>query len=98
MIEGAVRPLHRVVAGLARGGEIRRGVIHGSQSIGVVSLVAGDARRAGQVVVVVGVAVGALARRNRVGIGQRESRAVVVKARIQPRTRVMALIAALREV
>ena len=98
MIEGAIGPLHGIVAGLARGGEIRRGVIHGSQSMGVISLVAGDARRAGQVVVVVDVAVGALARRNRVGIGQREAGAVVVKARIQPRTRVMALIAAEREI
>ena len=59
---------------------------------------AGDARRAGQVVVVVDVAIGAGARRNRVQASQRETGAVVIERRIQPGTGAVTRIASLGEV
>ena len=65
---------------------------------GVVLLMARVAQRAVQIVVVVDVAIGTLARRYRVRTGQCKSCAVVIERRIQPRTRVVALIAGLREV
>lgn len=58
----------------------------------------GIARRAREVVVVVHVAVGTLPRRHRVRSGQDEAGARMVKRRVQPRGRVVALIAALREI
>ncbi len=57
-----------------------------------------DTGRAGQVVVVVHVAVGALPRRDRMRTRQREARAVVIESRIQPRSRAVALIAGLRKI
>jgi hypothetical protein len=51
-----------------------------------------------QVVIVVDVAVGTLPRRHNVGTGQREASAVVIEAGIQPRRRVVALIASLGEI
>ena len=57
-----------------------------------------DTGRAGQVVVVVHVTVGALPRRDRMRTRQREARAVVIESRIQPRSRAVALIAGLREI
>jgi len=59
---------------------------------------AADACRGGQVVIVVNVAIGALARRNRVKSGQRESSGVVIERRIHPVRRVMTLVTGLREV
>ena len=59
---------------------------------------AGIARRARQVVIVVCVAVGTLTRRHRVRSGQREAGTVVVERRVQPRGRVVALIAPLGEI
>ena len=64
----------------------------------VVLLVAADARRAGDVVVVVDVAVGTLPRRNGVRAGQREPGGVVVERCIQPTAGVVTLLAGLREV
>lgn len=57
-----------------------------------------DAGRGRQIVVVVDVAVRALAWRHRVQTGQRESGAVVIERRTEPRARVMALLAGLREI
>lgn len=75
-----------------------RDVVHRSYCVVVIVLVARNAGGAGQVVIVVDVAVGTLSRRNRMRSGQRESGAAVIKSRIQPRTRVVALIAGLGKV
>ena len=59
---------------------------------------AADACRGGQVVIVVNVAIGALARRYRVQAGQREARVVMVEGCVHPVRGVVALLAGLREV
>ena len=98
VVERAISPLNGVVAGLARGWETRCDVIHRRQGTRVVLGVAREACRAIERVVVVHVAVGALARWNRVRPGQRKSSAVVVEGCVQPRTGVVALVAARREI
>ena len=98
VVERGIGPLNRVVTRLARCGEARGDVIHRRQSVVVVRLMARDTGRAGQVVVVVHVTVGALPRRDRMRTRQREARAVVIESRIQPRSRAVALIAGLREI
>ncbi len=60
--------------------------------------VAAHAGRAGQVVVVVDVTIGAGARRHSMETGKRESRAVMVERRVHPGAGAMALFAGLREV
>ena len=57
----------------------------------------GHAGRAGQVVVVVDVAIDALTRWHDVHAGQRETGTGVIEGRICPRSRVVALIAGLGE-
>src|SRR3982074_840070 len=57
-----------------------------------------DATGNGKVVVIVDVAVRALPRRNRVHSRQRKSCRVVIEGSIEPRRRVMTLLAGLREV
>lgn len=98
VVERGIGPLHRVVAGRARRGEACREVIHRRYGAGVVLLVTRVTCRTRQVVVVVRVAIGALPRRHRVRSRQREAGAVVIEGRIEPRTGVVALIAALRKV
>ena len=98
VIEHGVGPQHGVVTGFAGRREADRDVIHRRRRIVVVGLVARDARCLRQVVVVIDVAIGALPRRRRVRSGQRESSAAVIKGCIQPRRRVVTLLAALREV
>ncbi len=71
VIEASIGPLHRVVALLASGRE--SGMRHRSRCRIVVILVATDARRDRDVVVVVDMAVRALPRRNRMRTGQRKS-------------------------
>jgi len=98
MVKLTVGPQIGVVALFAGQGESRRRVGHGARRIVVVGLVAGNAGRVRNRVIVVDVAIGARARRNHVIAGKREARAVVVKGRIQPSRRGMALLAGLREV
>ena len=98
VVEHSIGPLNRVVAGFTGRRECSRNVIHGRQRGVVIVLMARNARRAGEVVVIVDVTVGALPWRNRMVSGQRESGAVVVKGRVEPRRGVVALIAGLREV
>ena len=59
---------------------------------------ASDAGRAGQVVIVIDVAIGAGARRDRVQAGEREPGGVVIKRGIQPCAGAMALVAGLGEI
>ena len=98
VIEGAVRPADRIVAGLAGAREPRRDVIYRSCRSVVVILVTAHTRGAGDVVVVVHMAIGALPRRYSMRPGQREAGAVVIEDRVQPRAGAVALIASLREV
>lgn len=98
VIELSVGPQHRVVAGFARKREACGGVVHRRQRIRVVGLMARHAGRAGKSVVIVDVAIGTLTRRNRMRARQRESGAVVIERSVQPGTRVVALLAGLREV
>lgn len=98
VIERPVGPEHCIVAGFTGGGETRSNMVHRRGGVVVVGLMAGYARRIREVVIVVHVAIGALPWRRRVRSGQRESRAVVIKRRIQPGARVVALVASLGEV
>jgi len=82
VIELGIGPLHGVVASLASRRET--GVGHGTERTGEIFLVARVARQAGQVVIVVDVAVRALARRNSVAAGQKESGCRVIKLGIKP--------------
>ena len=97
VIERGIKPGAGGVALVAGLREVRRDVIGIRRSL-IVLQVAGRAGRAVQVVVVVDVAVGAGARRNRVQAGKRESGAVVIKRGIEPGTGAVALVAGLREV
>jgi len=98
VIEGAVAPLHRIVASFAGGRECRRNMIHRRLGVVVVGLMAGDARRPGQVVVVVQVAIRALPWRNHMGASQRKAGAVVIEARVQLGRRAVAGVARLRKI
>ncbi len=82
MIKLAVAPLHRVVALLTRRREA--GVRHRTGGAGKILLVAGIARHAAEVVVVVDVAINALAGRHGMPTGQWESGRVVIELGIQP--------------
>ena len=72
MIEFAIGPLHRIVALLT--GRREPCVRYRRRRIVVVGLMAADARRIRDVVIVVNVAVRTLARRHHVRTCQRESR------------------------
>ena len=82
VIKLAVGPLHHVMALLTGCGET--GVRHRSCSAGEIFLVTREARRAGQVVIVVDVAIDALAGRIRVPPSQKEPGRAVIKLGIQP--------------
>ena len=63
VVEGAIRPLHGVMARLACSRERHCDVVYRRDGIFVIQLMARVARRARQVVIIVGVAVGTLAGR-----------------------------------
>ena len=95
VIELGVGPLHGVVALLAGRRESLMG--HRSGGVIVVGLVATDARCNRDVVVVVGVTIGALTRRHHMRTGQRESRLGVIEGCGLPGRSVVARTASLRE-
>ena len=97
MVERGIHPVGGVMAGIARLREIRRDVIRVRRPL-IVLQVAAHAGCAVQAVVIVDVAIGAGARRNRVQAGEREPGTVVVKRGIQPSAGAVAGIASLREV
>ena len=76
--------------------EVRRHVIGIRRSL-VILQMAGDARCAREVVIIIDVAIGALPGRDRVHARQRKVGRVVVKRRVRPRCGVVALIASLRK-
>ena len=84
VVEFAVGPEHGVVAGFARGWESGRDVVYRGGRAVVILLVARNASRHREVVVVVDVTIDTGTRRHHVIPGQREARAVVVEGRIQP--------------
>ena len=98
VIKFAIGPLHGVVTGLARSREPGGRVGDRRGGVVVIGLMAGDASRARQVVIVVDVAIGALAWRNRVIPREREPGAGMVECRIHPVRGVMAAIASLGEI
>ena len=95
MVKLSVDPKHCIVAGFAGRREARRNVIHRGSRVVVISLMARHAGRAGQVVIVVDVAVGTLSWRHGMGACQHESRAVVIECRVQPSRRAVARFARL---
>ena len=96
VIERGVCPHGGVVAEFARRRESGRSV-RGIVGAGVVLLVARVAQGTVQRIIVVDMAIRALPRRNSVTSRQRETGAAVIERRVCPRTRVVALIACLRE-
>jgi len=97
VVEGRVQPVGGVMTGVAGLREVRADVVRIGRALEILQ-VAVDAGRAGQAVIVVDVAIGTDARRNRMQAGERESRVVVVEGRIEPVGGVVAGIAGLREV
>ncbi len=96
VIKRPVGPQVRVMALFAGGRESRRRVGHRGGRVVVVSLVARDAGRIRNRVIVVHVAINARAWRDGVVAGQREARVVVIEGCIHPRGRAVAYVAGLR--
>src|SRR5690348_2468787 len=96
MIELAVSPHHRVMAGFACRGETRLRVRRVLRLV-VILLVTRNAGSLVQVVIVVDVAIAALAWWNGVRSGQREPGLVVIELRRRPARCVMADFTGLRE-
>ena len=86
------------MAGLAGCGEGGRDVVHRAGGRVVVILMAGDAARIREAVIVVDVAIRTLPRGDGVRPGQCETGAVMVERRVEPGRRVVALLAGLREI
>lgn len=97
VIENSVSPQHRVMTQLAGGREPNRDMVDRRRRIVVVRLVAADAGGAGNVVIAVDMAIGALTRRHGMRSRQCEAGSGMVEYRIRPQHRVMALLAGLRE-
>ena len=94
VIELAIRPLHGVVTVFAILGETL--VRHGAGRVVEIFLVARNTSRACEVEVVVDVAIRTGAGRVRVPARQRESHRIVIKLRVQPVVRSMALVTGCR--
>ena len=90
VVEFAVGPEHGVVAGLACSWESRRDMIYRRGRGVVVLLMARNASRRRDVVVIVGVAIAAQPRRHRMISRERKAGAVVVERRVQPGQRAVA--------
>ena len=97
VIERRIRPNDRVMAHFACGRKTRRGMRRVVRAC-VIFLMARIAGCRIQAVVVVHMAIGTLPGWHNMGTGEREASAVVIEAGIQPRCRVVALIARLREI
>jgi len=97
VVKGCIHPVGSVVTGIAGLWEIRADVIRVRRSLVVLEM-AGYARGAVQIVVVVDMAIGAGARRNCVQSRKRESGAGVVERRVHPVGGVVTGIATLREI
>ena len=95
VVKLAISPLHGVMALLTRGGEAGMG--HGCVGVVVSGLMATDAGRAGDAVIVVDVTVAALPRRHHVGAIQRKSRFRVIECRRLPGRGVVAGVASFRK-
>jgi len=96
MVKLAIGPQVGVVTLFAGGRECRRRVGYRSRRIVVISLVARDAGRVRNRVIVVDVAIHARAGRHHMIAGQRETCGVVIESRIQPGRRGMTVLAGLR--
>ena len=92
MVEGRTRPVTSAMALIAGLREIRGDVVRIRRAL-VVLQMASYAGCAGQVVVIVNVAIGAGARRHRVQAGQSKARGGVIELGVGPRHRVVALLA-----
>ncbi len=97
VVEHSIRPQHRVVTEFASRRESRRDVVHRSESIVVIRLMAAHAGGGGDVVVAVDVATRALQRWHHVRAGESETGGRVVEDRVRPQDRVVALLAGLGE-
>ena len=84
MVELSVSPENGVMTGLTGRGKSGRHVVHRRDGVVVVSLMARDAGRGGDVVVVVDVTIAALAWRHRVRASQWEAGTGVIERCIQP--------------
>ena len=91
VIELAIRPLHRVVALLASRGET--GVSNGLGRANEIFLVAREARRGGEVVVIIDVAINALSGRDSVSARQRKSHRGVIELCVEPAIRRVTAVA-----
>ena len=94
--EGCIQPTGRAVALLAGLWEVRRHVIRIRRALEILQVTA-HASGAGQVVIVVNVAIDALARRHGMRTGQNESGRGVIELAIGPGHRVVTLLASCRE-
>ena len=86
------------MTGFTRRGESRCRVGHWCSRIVVIGLMARDACRTCQIVVVIDVTIRASSRRHHVRTSKRETSAVVIERGIQPSAGAVALIASLREI
>ena len=97
VIKRGIQPGAGAMALLAGLRKIRVDVVGIGRALEVLQMT-GHAGRAGQVVVIVNVAIGACARRDRVQAGEREPGGVVIKCGIQPTASGMTLLAGLRKI